>query len=190
MNRKLLPAVLAAGALVLAACGGEGEENGARGDARGNGIDRGFVAEMVPHHQSAVEMAKIAQRRGESAFVKKLADDIVTSQSTEIRTLRREDEALDVAGIKRERLPMPAGMMGMDDDPKALEGADPFDRAFIEMMIPHHKGAIEMAKVELAKGEDPELKALAQDVVDAQTREIQAMERRLEAGGSASADDS
>ena len=184
MIRKLLPAVLAAGALFFVACG---DEESATGDARGNGIDRGFVAEMIPHHESAIEMAKIAQRRGESPFVKNLADDIVNSQSTEITTLRREDEGLAVAGIKREKLPVPAHMMGMDDDPKMLESADPFDRAFIEMMIPHHKGAVEMAKAELAKGSDPELKALAQQIIDAQTREIRAMERELQSDAAPSA---
>jgi len=43
------------------------------------------------------------------------------------------------------------------------------------MMIPHHQGAIEMTHVKPAKGEDPELKALAQDIINAQQREISQM---------------
>lgn len=185
MIRKLLPAVLAATALTFAACGGsDSQEVSPAGDARGNPIDRGFVAEMVPHHESAVEMAKIAQRRGESAFVKKLADDIVRTQTEEVSVLRREDEGLDVAGVKRGRLPMPAHLKGMDDDPKMLESAEPFDRKFLEMMLPHHKAAVEMARVELQKGSDPELKLLAQDIIDAQEAEIAAMEKELAAQAS------
>ncbi len=185
MIRKVLPAVLAATAVAFAACGND-ESGGVRGDARGNPIDRGFVAEMIPHHQSAVEMAKIAQRRGEGDFVRSLGNDIVTSQSAEITTLRREDQGLDEAGIKREPLPVADHMKGMDDDPKMLETARPFDPAFMKMMIPHHRGAIEMAKVEIQKGSDPELKALAQAIIDAQAREIRAMERELQAAESGS----
>lgn len=65
--------------------------------------------------------------------------------------------------------------MSMDEDPSMLKDADPFDPAFIDMMIPHHEGAIEMAKVELDKGADPKLKALAEDIIDAQEREISEM---------------
>ena len=183
MTRKILPVLLAVGALVFAACGG-GDDEGSTG---GNGTDRAFVAEMVPHHESAVEMAEIARERGQSTFVKKLAENIITTQKAEISTLRREDEALDTAGIKPGSLDMPHSMMGMDDDPATLRTAKPFDKAFLEMMIPHHKGAVEMARIELEKGKDPELKALAQDIIDAQTREIREMEAQL-ASASAGAD--
>jgi uncharacterized protein (DUF305 family) len=181
-------AVLAAtAALAVAGCGDDDASSSE--SSSGNGVDRAFVADMIPHHESAIEMAKIAQQRGESAFVKELADDIATSQSNEIATMRREDEALELAGVKPGSLGVPGHMMGMDDDPATLKSADPFDEAFIKMMIPHHEGAIEMAKVELAKGEDPELKALAQDITDAQQREISDMRKHLGDTGSTDAND-
>jgi uncharacterized protein (DUF305 family) len=71
--------------------------------------------------------------------------------------------------------------MGMDDDPAMLQDADPFDAEFIDMMIPHHEGAIAMANVELEQGKDPELKALARDIVDAQEREIAEMREHVDA---------
>jgi uncharacterized protein (DUF305 family) len=43
--------------------------------------------------------------------------------------------------------------MGMDMDPAMLEDAEPFDRAFIDMMVPHHKGAVAMAKQLLKQDE-------------------------------------
>ena len=184
MKRLLMPA-LVAGALAVAGCGGD-DDSGSSGDVQGNGTDRAFAAEMVPHHQSAVEMAKIAQDRGESEFVRKLAQDIIRTQNAEIATLRQEDEALDTAGVKPGSLPMPHDMENMDQDPAKLRDAEPFDKAFIEMMIPHHESAVMMAKVEIEKGEDPELKALAQDIVKAQEREIRAMREQLAAGDGAS----
>jgi len=176
---RTLSALTAAGALAVAGCGDDDSSTTPASEAAGNGVDRAFVADMIPHHESAIEMAKIAQKRGTSMFVKDLADDIVDTQSDEISTLRGEDEALETAGVKSGSLGVPDHMTGMDDDPAELETADPFDKAFIEMMVPHHEGAIEMAKAELAKGADPELKALAQDIIDAQQREITAMREHL-----------
>ncbi len=60
-------------------------------------------------------------------------------------------------------------------DMKALMGAKPLDRAFFDMMIPHHQGAIRMARSELARGSDPKLKAIAKAIVAAQTKEIKQM---------------
>jgi uncharacterized protein (DUF305 family) len=177
MIRKLLPALLAGAVLLFAACGDD-DDNGS-GSSGGNSTDRAFVAEMIPHHESAIEMAEIAQKRGESDFVKKLADDIVRTQKAEISQLQREDEALETAGIKVGSLGMGHDMMGMDGDTKMLETADPFDPEFLKMMVPHHEGAVEMAKIELEKGKDPELRKIAQAIIDAQEREIREMNEQL-----------
>lgn len=53
------------------------------------------------------------------------------------------------------------------------------DQDFAMMMIRHHKGAIDMARIELAKGKDPEMKVLAQKIIDDQEREIAQMDRWL-----------
>lgn len=167
-----VPATLVA--LLVAGCGSSDSPA-----AAGNGVDRAFVADMVPHHQSAVEMAKVAQRRGASPFVKRLADDIVRTQNEEIGTMRAQDSELEGAGVKKGRLGVSSSMMGMSMDTASLKTAEPFDRAFLRMMLPHHTGAVEMAEVELAKGEDPELKALARQVIAAQQREIRQMRTAL-----------
>ena len=169
--RTLLPAGLAAGALLLAACGGD--------DPAGTGADRAFAGAMVPHHTSAIEMAELARERGESAFVRRLAEDVVRSQRAEIETLRREDAELAEAGVERGDLGVPAHAMGMDMDMQALETARPFDRAFMEEMTVHHQGAVAMARAELERGEDPELQALARSIIAEQEREIRAMRAQL-----------
>ena len=65
--------------------------------------------------------------------------------------------------------------MGMTD-PDELANKDPFDKAFIDAMIPHHESAIEMAQVAYQKSDNPEIRALAEGIVEAQTGEITQME--------------
>jgi len=182
-TKKTLALALAAGSFAVAGCGGGDDEPAASAPGQGNGTDRAFVAEMIPHHRSAVDMAQIARKRGESEFVRDLADDIIRTQNTEIATMQREDRALETAGIKRGSLPVPDHMKGMDDDPATLRDAKPFDKAFLEMMIPHHAGALTMAEAELEDGADPELKMLAQQIITAQAREIRDMREHLGGGG-------
>lgn len=147
--------------------------------AAGNGIDRAFVAAMVPHHQAAITMSRIARQRGTSQFVKRLARDIVTTQGKEISTMRLEDAALAAAGEKRGSLGAPGHTGAMKADTATLEAADPFDPVFLRTMIAHHRAAIAIANVQLAKGQDRELKALARQIISAQQREIRQMRNQL-----------
>lgn len=181
--------VLAAG-VVIAACGDDDDGGTVSGPAAaqktGNAIDLGFVRDMIPHHESAIEMADVASERGQSEFVKDLAGDILRTQNAEIRQLRGIGTRLDEAGVRRAGdLGLESHEMGMEGDTAQLREAEPFDRAFIDMMVPHHQGAIRMARVELAKGENAEAKRLARAIIAAQTREIEAMNehRQEEFGG-------
>ena len=193
---KPILAVLAA--LALGACGGEESETASEsGSQTGAPTDLAFAAQMAEHHEGAIDMAQLAERRARHPEVRALAEDIATSQRSEIGVLEQASTRLQQEGTEAADLGLSAHMSGMDHDAAALEGAKPFDRAFIDAMIPHHQGAIRMARIELEKGADGELKALAEDIVESQSREIEQMnEWRREwygkpspAGGVPAADD-
>jgi uncharacterized protein (DUF305 family) len=155
--------------------------------SEGAGLDRAFAQAMVPHHESAVAMAEIALRPAQSDFVRDLARAIVSTQRSEIVALERIDARLEKDGVQTGDLGVPHHMQGMDGDPAELRDAKDFDRAFAEMMIPHHEGAIAMAEAQLDKGEDDELKRLSQTIVAAQRREIADMRAFLKNRGKRSA---
>ncbi len=137
--------------------------------------DGAFVTEMVPHHESAIEMAEIAAKRAEHPEIKSLAKSIIASQSDEISSLGAIHQRLfdeSVAEGDHGTLGLAEHEMGMDSDVGSLESARPFDRAFIDMMVPHHQGAIQMARIELEQGSDDEAQALAEQIIEAQTAEI------------------
>jgi uncharacterized protein (DUF305 family) len=179
-----LTLLLGAIALALAACGKD-ENADAPGPAAagtpeapkvsGNGIDRGFVTDMVPHHESAVEMARIAERKAERPQIRRLSEAIITTQNTEIRQMQGLDRRLAGAGIRRKRLGLDDHAMGMHMDPSHLRRARPFDLAFLDMMIPNHEGAIRMARLQLERGRNRTVKRLARAIVRAQTKEINQM---------------
>ena len=73
---------------------------------------------------------------------------------------------------------MAQSMARMHADMAVSPSGDP-DRDFAAMMIPHHQGAIEMAKAELAYGRDPVLRRLAQGIIVEQAQEIEVMRRAL-----------
>jgi uncharacterized protein (DUF305 family) len=66
------------------------------------------------------------------------------------------------------------------DDLSVADGSR-FDVMFLTMMIEHHEGAVEMAETVIEDGMDPRVEDLAEDIIDAQTREITAMQERLDA---------
>lgn len=195
--RLVLPA-FAAGVL-LAGCSGEQpdaiapEASGPASSAAAPGqqqefneADMAFAQQMIPHHQQAVEMAEMVDSRTDNPQVVELAAQIQEAQAPEIEQLTSWLEAWGAP------MPMPE-MEGMDhgdmsgmmtsEDMAALEKAKgtEFDRMWMQMMIEHHEGAIEMANTELQQGVNAEAKKLAQQIIDAQKAEITTMNDLLAA---------
>jgi uncharacterized protein (DUF305 family) len=177
---RVLTAALALAAVLLAVgCGNDSSST----KASGNPTDRAFVAEMVPHHRLAVDMAAVAENEATSSFVKTLAANVARTQTAEIRFMERIDGQLAKAGVKKGSLGMDSHMMGTDTSADMLKGAKPFDTKFIQMMVPHHEGAIAMARVELSRGANSDLKTLARYIISAQEREVKQMRAHLKGSG-------
>jgi len=149
-----------------------------------NQVDVMFAQMMIPHHQQAIEMSDIILAKdGIKSEVTDLATQIKAAQGPEITTMTGW-----LAGWGQN----PSPSMGMDHgmggglmsqaDMDALRDADGDDaaRLFLTGMITHHQGAIAMAKQELANGQNPDAKQLAQNIIDAQQAEIATMNTLLQ----------
>jgi len=170
---SLVALTLLALAALAAGCGSD--DNG-KTSLSGNATDAAFITDMTTHHQGAIEMAKVAQTRADHPEVRQFADDIISAQKRQISVMQRIGDDMHGMGMRdRGHMGMSQSQMGMDMDLPKLRRAKPFDRTFIDMMLPHHLGAIAMARKELAKGSQPALHTIAQGTIDAQTKEIAQM---------------
>jgi uncharacterized protein (DUF305 family) len=162
-----------------------------------NPADITFAQGMIPHHAQAIAMSKMAAQRAGSPQVKDLAARIQAAQQPEITQLSGFLRAWN-APVPSTDSPMggmgPGDMGQMDHGasdamPGMMSGdqmrqmgqatGDAFDRMFLQMMIAHHQGAVAMGNAELAGGENPDARQLAQRIVTAQQREITEMQTLL-----------
>jgi uncharacterized protein (DUF305 family) len=141
-------------------------------------IDQHFIQQMIPHHESAIAMAELAKQKATHPEVKTLADDIIFSQSTEIQQMRDWykswfDDEVPITGMGR----MSGGNIMMDSQAsiEQLSSATDFDKALLEQMIPHHQMAVMMAEMLMETTNRPEMQKLADDIIAAQTNEINEM---------------
>jgi uncharacterized protein (DUF305 family) len=197
-------ALLLAVAFLLAACGGagsdkQGDESGGGGHGQmghgsmgmgsggmarqmvmenGKYSDEAFIDAMVPHHQGAIAMARVALKNAEHEEIKELSSNIISSQQAEIEELKSiKKEEFGASNVPMEMSQEQMRGMGIMMDPQNLANRKPFDKAFIDAMIPHHQSAIEMAEVAYKKSENPRMKELAGDIISAQKREIEQMKQ-------------
>jgi uncharacterized protein (DUF305 family) len=174
--RRILLALVAA--VLLAACSQGGDEQGGSTSATPapNDADVTFAQNMIPHHQQAIDMAKLVDSHTERPELRQLADGIITSQGQEITQLqgwlRSWGKPATPEGMGHGGMQMP-GIMSEADMSRLMDLQDAkFDLVFVEMMAAHHQGAIDMAKTELEDGSLPEVKQFAQKVMDDQQKEV------------------
>ncbi|WKT88888.1 DUF305 domain-containing protein [Microbacterium maritypicum] len=142
-----------------------------------NNADMQFTMMMIPHHEQAVEMADmILGKDGIDERVSTLAEQIKAAQGPEIELM---ESWLDDWGTPMGDMDgMDHGGMMSDTDMQALQDATGAEasRLFLEQMIVHHEGAIEMAQTEVDNGQNADVIALAENIIASQTTEITTME--------------
>ena len=149
-------------------------------------FDLRFIDAMILHHQGAIQMAEEAQQKTSRSEIQQLAANIIESQSREENELLRawrqawypnaSAEPVMYDAASQSMMPMTAlhqQSMAMQMD--LGEADEEFDLRFMNAMIPHHEGAVAMAQEALEKSDRPEVKELAQNIVDSQQQEIDQM---------------
>ena len=205
-TRHATSAIALAAALALAGCAGDADQepttpatSGASASATGpattdpagddatpdgvNDADVTFATMMIPHHEQAIVMSDMVLPKEDlDPGVRELAQDIKDAQGPEIEQLRGwlEDWGVDQHSHDMSDMEDMDGMLS-EDELAALDAAPgpEASRLYLEQMIVHHEGAIEMAQTELDQGANEEVIALAQAILDTQTTEIATMENLL-----------
>jgi uncharacterized protein (DUF305 family) len=184
LRRFLFMAIAAA---LLAACGSGQDGGSAATDQEGTRhteADLAFVGGMIPHHQQALEMAELVERRTGRPELLALAGAIIKTQGHELGLMqswlsawgeKSDGGGMDHGSGQDAATPgmMPQAQM---NELMGLKDTD-FDLAFITMMSEHHLGAIEMAETELRDGINADAKKLAAQIVADQRKEIDTMAR-------------
>jgi uncharacterized protein (DUF305 family) len=142
-------------------------------------VDKTFLEMMIPHHNQAVEMSHLAEKNTTNPEILALAKLIDEEQHHEIDLMSQwlgtkgghdhshDDHQMD-------------GMLSADQMKELEQAKDAeFDRLFLEGMIVHHEGAIEMTQM-VTSSDNPDVRNLANSIIDSQTEQIRQMRELLE----------
>lgn len=185
----------AAAALTLTLAGCSASESSTDGNAY-NDADVDFASDMIQHHAQALQMVDLTLGRKLDAEVVTLTEQIRTAQAPEIEKMAdwledwdqpvpetSRDHANAHAQEHGESVEMDTDMPGMlsAKELESLEGASgpEFQNMWLEMMIEHHEGAVEMAEAQVEEGSNAKAVALAEDIISTQEREISTMQDLL-----------
>jgi uncharacterized protein (DUF305 family) len=156
--------------LLSAACGNEQRAKDATAP-----YDLQFLDTMTHHHQGAIDMVKAAQGRFAHKELTDAAEKIVADQQQEIAQMKAWRDQWYPGAPPAMNMNMPGMAEGMSMDMSHMThlSGNELDVMFLDMMTPHHEGALAMANDALAKAEHAEVKQLARAILDAQKREIE-----------------
>lgn len=135
-----------------------------------------FISQMIPHHQEAIDTAKIVRDRTQRPEMRQFAQAIIDAQSREVA---------DMQGWLKTWYPGKTSTQAYEPmmRPLANLSGDALDRQFLQDMVHHHHGAVMMANQLLRKNlvQHPPVQTLANNVIRTQTQEISQMQSWLTA---------
>ena len=154
-----------------------------------NSPEAGFARDMMMHHAQAVDMATLIRDRTEDLEMRQIALDIMLTQQAQIGQMQgwlavwQYPIASTDPAMMWMDMPATSGMPGMAtqmqlNELRDLQGVEA-DGLFLQLMIAHHRGGVLMGEAALERAKSPEVRALAQSIVNAQTSEIAAMQDLL-----------
>jgi uncharacterized protein (DUF305 family) len=185
----VLAALAATTTLTLTACVmpfGIGGPTTMGGDGEQNAADVMFVQMMIPHHEQAIEMSEIILATdGVDPEIAALAEQIRAAQDPEIALMERwlDDWGLpSMSGMNQGMGHGGMGGMASDAQMAELEAATGSEGSplFLELMIEHHVGAVDMADDVIDDGRSADVRQLAEQIVTSQTAEIETMRALLQ----------
>jgi uncharacterized protein (DUF305 family) len=169
--KKLLVVILAI--FGLTSCSSADNSHMGMHDEKYNGAAIMFAQMMIPHHEQAIELSNLAIKISTDAEILSLASQIKSEQSPEIKQMETWLESVGMPDMHH-MMEMPGYVEESDFAAlQKLTGAE-FDIRFLELMIGHHEGAIEMAQ-DIKGNKNSEVKALSDAIISSQTAEITEM---------------
>ncbi|MDQ7904467.1 DUF305 domain-containing protein [Phytohabitans sp. ZYX-F-186] len=150
-------------------------------DGAHNATDVMFLQMMLAHHEPAAALLELGRSKATRADVRGLAGDLATAQATETRTITGWLESWGEPLVSTAHAGAHAAHGGLpalgDKEVAELEriGGAEFDTAFLNMLIGHQHGAVELARMEATSGQNPQVKALAKhtdETTRAQIRQL------------------
>ena len=149
----------------------------------GEAYDEAYIADMLAHHEGALNMSEMVSAGTERPELIQLAQTIMQTQSQELMKMQTWQQEWGYertmgghgshAGMGNE---MSGDMMMMGEELTGLKGVE-FDKKFLELMIEHHQQAVDMSKYADTNASHQELKSLASAVITAQEAEIAQMKQ-------------
>ena len=179
---------------LLTACGGTSDDsmtmNGpSASPAETIAAEVAFAQLMIQHHRQAVEMADLALENSKSPEIVSLAQEIKSAQEPEIQRMQAwlsdwgaSEQMDDMPGsMQHDMGGMGSSGMMTEEEMSALSeaGGREFDSMWLQMMITHHQGAVTMAEQIRRSTSESNVESLANEIVTAQTAEIQHMQKLL-----------
>lgn len=140
-------------------------------------VEADFITQMIAHHEGAIEMARYEILHGSSFEMIQLAKSILVEQTSEIQQMQLwlEKYSSDNKDTPQFHQYMNQTMEVMMQNMPVESTLTDIDKAFAKVMMPHHRAAIDMAKVVIKFSKDGQTNAFAKHIISSQQIEIEQM---------------